>query len=139
MYVCVYACIYIYIYIYIYTHKHVNPWNPAMKSGGGLRPTSREANERAEAARAVVERLTDIYIYIYIYIYMIHTIIEHIVRRRARRPSEPPVAVPGPRMMAAHVCIYIYIYIEGVALIAQWLGCQPQEAEVLSSILTTSN
>ena len=25
-----------------------------------------------------------------------------------------------------------------MALIAQWLGCQPQEAEVLGSILTTS-
>ena len=26
-----------------------------------------------------------------------------------------------------------------VALMAQWLGCQPQEAEVLGSILTTRN
>ena len=39
--------------------------------------------------------------------------------------------------MYAYIHIYIYIYI--VALIAQWLGCQPQEAEVLGSILTTSN
>ena len=46
------------------------------------------------------------------------------------------------------MCIYIYIYTYMyicmykqllVALIAQWLGCQPQEAEVLGSILTTSN
>ena len=52
--------------------------------------------------------------------------------------------------MYIHVCIYIYVYMDMdscivytyiyiVALTAQWLGCQPQEAEVLGSILTTSN
>ena len=35
--------------------------------------------------------------------------------------------------------IYIYTHVCVVALIAQWLGCQPHEAEVLGSILTTSN
>ena len=38
-----------------------------------------------------------------------------------------------------YIFICIYIYICKVALIAQWLGCQPHEAEVLGSILTTSN
>ena len=38
-----------------------------------------------------------------------------------------------------YIYIYIYSYIYVVALIAQWLGCQPHEAEVLGSILTTSN
>ena len=58
--------------------------------------------------------------------------------------------------ICVHIYIYIYIYIRArahgellcihkhymlciVALIAQWFGCQPQEAEVLGSILTTSN
>ena len=41
--------------------------------------------------------------------------------------------------MCVYIHIHIYIYIYIVALIAQWLGCQPQEAEVLGSILTTSN
>ena len=38
-----------------------------------------------------------------------------------------------------YIYIYTHIHISIVALIAQWLGCQPQEAEVLGSILTTSN
>ena len=38
-----------------------------------------------------------------------------------------------------YIYIYIYTYFSPVALIAQWLGCQPHEAEVLGSILTTSN
>ena len=56
--------------------------------------------------------------------------------------------------MCIYLSLYIYIYIHihfildihhmiqgdaEVALVAQWLGCQPQEAEVLGSILTTSN
>ena len=35
--------------------------------------------------------------------------------------------------------MYTYTYIYIVALIAQLLGCQPHEAEVLGLILTTSN
>ena len=35
--------------------------------------------------------------------------------------------------------VYIYIYIHTMALIAQWLEGMDQEAEVLDSILTTSN
>ena len=43
------------------------------------------------------------------------------------------------------MCRYVYTYVYThalsllAALIAQWLGCQPQEAEVPGSILTTSN
>ena len=40
--------------------------------------------------------------------------------------------------LSLSLSLYIYIHMHVVALIAQWLGCQPQEAEVLGSILTTS-
>ena len=78
------------------------------------------------------------YMYIYIYIYI------SINRRKPPGPAHR-VRVGGPDRAPLdtpptdiYIYIYIYIYVYKVALIAQWLGCQPQEAEVLGSILTTS-
>ena len=62
-------------------------------------------------------------------------------RQQYLRQQYPPPLLGLPlcrgQSIYSYMCIYIYIYML-VALIAQWLWCQPHEAEVLSSTLTTS-
>ena len=141
IYICMYVCIYIYIYICIYIYIYIYIYTPHTrwgrdKWGSPIRTEPSWKRARWEpspigyepcvpayamvsAAHALIELAAE----------SINIQIKFILTNACWQLYN--IELCDITLYNTQTCI--------VALIAQWLGCQPHEAEVLGSILTTSN